>query len=317
MPLWTLAPIIIAAVILTLFIFAIICDVIAFGKRCDKNPKLKYFSAQDFNLTAREIQTGRLKGFAYSAENCERQNEIIIFLHGMGPGHIAHATEIAYFCKLGYTVLAMDSLGCNLSSGKSIKGMYEGVNSAVQTYDFAKRNYPDCKIYFVGHSWGGYSALCASALRKVEKVVAISAPVTPVKTVYGAAKKIIGKPFAAILCPFWYLINFFKFGAKGNANSVKAIAKSGAQTLLVHGDIDEVVPAFNAAYYGGNGENVSKLLVEGRAHNPYNTPAAERELARLLALLRAGKTVDDINFSAATEEDAEVMQKIAKFLLKK
>ncbi len=306
---------------------AFLCDRVAFGRRYDKNPLLKYFTAEDFGLEAEQISSGKfLNGFIYKNVKAAQNGKVIVFCHGMGPGQIAYTTEIAYFCNIGYTVVAFDVKGCNFSRGRNIKGMYEGVNTAVAAMDFARSRFPEWKIYLVGHSWGGYSALCASAERSVNAVVAISAPETPSKTtMYGAVNFGLPKPLAAVLRPFWWIINLFKYGAKGNANAAKRAVKSGVPTLLVHGGDDNVVNAKNAAYALADGENITKYYAHGKKHNPYNTVAAENKLAELQSgLMRVKKMTEQqkdeffskFDYSAATEEDGEVMNAIAEFLNK-
>lgn len=290
---------------------AYIAERSVFGKRCDKNPNFKYFSAEDFNLSAESVLLPKgLKGFIYRNDNTSQKDKLIIFCHGMGPGQIAYTTEIAYFCNHGFSVLAVDSRGCNFSGGKSLKGMYSGVETVIAAIDYAKTLQFE-KIYLVGHSWGAYSALCASAKRKVDGIVAISAPNTPSKTMQEGAAPYISRPFAAILRPFWYIISFLKYGAKGNSNAAKCAKINGTPTLLIHGDKDKVVTPCKAAFYKAEGKNITKLLVQGKAHNPYNTENAEKLLAELMQ-----RKVDasQFDFKAATEEDEEVMQKILNFI---
>lgn len=296
--------------------FAFLTERFVFGKRCDKNPKLKYFSAEDFNLSAEPVFLPKgLKGFLYGKGDIPHNGKLIIFCHGMGPGHIAYTTEIAYFCNKSYNVLAVDSTGCGFSDGKKIKGMYEGVKTAISAIDYAKSLKFE-KIYLVGHSWGAYSALCASKRRKVDKVVAISAPNTPSKTMQEGAAPIISRPLAAIERPFWWLVNLFKYGAKGNSNAAKCAEKNDTPTLLIHGDIDRVVTPKKAVFFRADGENITKLLEKGKAHNPYNTANAEKLLAELSAKLKKNDIADisTFDFKGATEEDEEVMKRILNFL---
>ena len=297
------------------FTFAILTEHLVFGKRCDKNPLVKYFTAEDFCLSAEPVslQNG-LNGFIYKKDGILHNGKLIIFCHGMGPGHIAYTTEIAFFCNNGFTVLAVDSRGCNFSEGKNLKGMYSGVQTVIAAIDFAKTLHYN-KVFLVGHSWGAYSALCASAKRKVDGVVAISAPATPAMTICDGAAPIISKPLAYMLRPFLWLVNLFKFGAKGNSNAAKAAEINGVPSLLIHGDNDRIVRLKNSAFAKAEGKNVTKLLAKGKAHNPYNTADAEKLLAELTNGLKScTKDFSSFDFTAATQEDGDVMRTICDFI---
>ncbi|MCH5148701.1 MAG: alpha/beta fold hydrolase [Clostridiales bacterium] len=318
----------IVGVALILTAFAAFVYNAVFGSRRDKNPLLKYFTYEDFSLKVDEVaiprKKGALKGYIYYPAT-EKNGKLIVFCHGMGPGQIAYTTEIAYFCNKGFTVLALDSTGCNLSEGKRTVGMYEGVRTAVAAIDFARSDsrLSDMPVYLVGHSWGGFSALCASAERKVNAVVAMSAPESLVKIMYKNASAQMPKFIAAILCPFLAVVDFFKFGNKANLNAPKLADKSGTPVLHVHGDNDPLVPLKSSAYFNSKGENAQKLLVEGRAHNPYNSLDAQKKMSELFAKLSKARKMSEeerdeyfnnFDFAAATEEDLEVMSKIEQFL---
>lgn len=318
---WLIAIIAVSALLVLLFALAGMTYGVAFGVRYNKIKLIKYFTNEEFGLNFKEIELE--KGLRGGENTSEIVNgKTVVFVHGMGPGHAAYMTEIAYFCNLGYRVIAVDSRGCALSAGKNIGGMYEGVKTAVAAIDYARKNF-DGELYLVGHSWGGYSALCASAKRKVEKVVAISAPTSPARTLYEGAARIISKPVAAILYPFWAVINFLKFGLNGNLNAAKCALKNNTPTLLVQGDRDEIVTPKKAVFNRKTGANCVKYLAKGKGHNPYNTVAAEKKLKELQSgLSRARKMTEserasffeNFDYAAATEEDAEVMQEINLFL---
>lgn len=313
------------ALIFLLFALALLAYKIAFGARCDKNPLLKYYDPKNLNTESISVKSGntKLNGFVYTCPAAENNGKVIVFCHGLGAGHAAYTTEIEYFCKNGFTVVALDSAGCDLSEGKTIRGMYSGVKTAKAALRFAKSAFAGSKIYLVGHSWGAYSALCASAERAVDGVVAISAPLTPAKTLYCGARGIISAPLAFVLRPFWRVIDFLKFGFNGNKNSAFLAEKSGIPTLLVHGDNDTIVPFNNSAYAYANGENIEKYLAKGKSHNPYASPAAQALLIELNAKLLSARKMseeerkyfDNFDFAAAVEEDAEVMQKIKDFII--
>ncbi len=319
----------VAALLLILLALAAISYKIAFGARCDKNALLKYFSAEELNISAEPFSVSRkkrtLRGFIYRKEGTKDNGKLIIFCHGMGPGQIAYTTEIAYFCGEGFTVLALDSLGCNLSDGKNIRGMYEGVITAKAAIDFARSDarLKDRKIYLVGHSWGAYSVLVAASERKVDGVVALSSPLTPVKTISYGAVPYIGKPLAAILQPFWYVIDFFRFGKHANKNAAKCAEKSGTKVLLIHSDNDTIVPDKKSAYLYAKGGNIKKYLAVGKNHNPYLSAEAQKLVSELFGKLPAVKKMSEnertayfsgLDYKAASEDDEEVMSEITRFM---
>ncbi len=316
----------VALVCAALLALAALAYRIAFSERCDKNPLLTYFTAEHFGLIVSPVEvkkgTTTLRGGLYKAGAGDVG--LIIFCHGMGAGHAAYMTEVAYFCKRGYTVLAMDNRGCDLSDGNGIKGMYSGAEAAIAAYDFAKSDerLKGMKTVFMGHSWGGYSALCAAAERKADGVVALSAPLSPAATISGGAAGILPKWLACALRPFAAVCDFFIFGVHSNKNAAVCAQKCGTPVLLVHGDGDGVVPFKNSAYAKAEGANITKYLAAGKAHNPYNTQNAEKLLAELSAKLASAKTMDDeqkkffalFDYAAATEEDENVMREINSFI---
>ena len=306
--------------------FALVIVKSPFSKRCDKNPLLKYFTAADFSLTAKPVETTyfknkkktlSLRGYLYTKSGVEKRNKLVIFCHGMGPGQIAYTTEIAALCRDGFDVLALDNQGCNFSDGKKIKGFHKGVEAAEAAIDYADEKLGYEKIYLLGHSWGGYSALCASRSRQVEGVVAISAPDKPSKVLKTGAKGILPAFIVASAYPFMLLF----LGSKNNS-AAECARYANAPVLLIQGDGDKVCPKESAAFYAAAGPNIQKILAEGKGHNPYNTVEAEQELSKLskkLAEAQKTKRADraffkNFDFSAATQEDEGIMQSILNFL---
>lgn len=299
----------------------------AFGARCDKNPLLTYFTAEHFGLefSPVEVVSGKipLRGGVYRKGEGENRG-LVIFCHGMGAGHAAYMTEIDYFCGRGYAVLALDNRGCDLSGGKNLKGFYAGVDAAKAAYDFAKgdKELKNSKTYFIGHSWGGYSALCAACERKVDGVVALSAPDTPVGALYCGAAAVLPKWLAAAMKPFIGLICLANYGGKGNESAAKCAGKCNAPVLLIHGDSDTTVPVKRSAYAKAEGENITKTLAQNKAHNPYNTVEAQKLMIELTQNLAAARKMNGeqlgyfarFDYAAATREDSAVMDGISAFL---
>lgn len=311
-------------IVATLFTMAYFINKSVFGSRHDKNPLLKYYTAEDFELSARQVdiccvKNKYIRGIIYKKEDMPTKKELIIFCHGMGPGHIAYTTEIAYLCNLGYTVLAPDYYGSGLSDGKNLKSNLSALNAIIASIYYADTNLNFDKIYLVGHSWGAYSALCAAhKTGMVDGVVAISAPDKSEKIMYGTLCKRMPKFFVDLLYPFLCI-------ACGGESAGKAAEQINPKIpiLLIHGEKDPLVLLQISAFSAANGEHITKYLAKDKRHNPYNTVAAEKKLSELLNGLskyKKGEVGEDFfktfDFAAATEEDSEVMEQISNFLLK-
>lgn len=308
-------------------VLAKIIDHAIFGSRQDKNPQYKYFTPEDFNLTVEHMSV-RLHGVELAAnlytvkpaEECER---VVIFQHGFGAGTSSYMTEIAHFARQGFAVVAADAYGCNDSAGKQIKGFYAGAEAVIAAYTAVNcdERLKNKKIILVGHSWGAYSVLAASRSVKADGVVALSGFNAPAQCVCDQLKNLLksAKFFAPFLHGWFWLYNFFKFGAKGNLTAAKAVKRSGVKALLIHGGKDRTVPLKHSAASKAGGDNVTAVILPDKKHNPYNTVAAEAKLAELGKESFAGEEEEKAYFAsfdwaAATEEDTEVMRKTDEFI---
>ncbi len=324
LPAWGVALIVIAAVlvfaILVIVILGIIAHHVAFGHRYDRDPMVTYLSAEDTGLKAEPIvvpsKPQSLRGYIYTAGEDTHPEKVIVFCHGLGPGHCAYMTEISYFCRLGYTVVAMDYCGCGETPGKKARGFYSGVIAAKDTVQYVRSDarFSKRRVFLVGHSWGAYSAICARG----DGAVAISAPNSP-SIVSVIAAQYMPKFLAACLKPVLCVIDLFTFGPKGITKCGKAARRGGIPMLLIQGELDKVVPLKASAYTAVPDIRAEKCLAAGKYHNPYNTCAAEaklNELSKGEALKGDARKefMESFDFMAAVEEDPAVMQKMADFL---
>lgn len=322
---------ILIGLIIIFFISALLIYVKVFNKRIDPCPLIKYFNPDDFSMNTELIEITNendkyiLRGYIYNKE--KKDEGIVVFCHGLCAGQIEYTTEINYFCNLGFIVIALDNVGCNYSDGKNIRGMYCGIESVISAVNYIKKNkkFNGMKIHIIGHSLGGYSALCASSIIDCDTVVSINSPLTPSSSLYCGVSAYINKYFTYILQPFWYMIDFLNFGIKGNMNSSKCAMKSRAKKLLIiHGEFDKNVPLKYSAY-GNLSENmkIKKFLAKNKCHKPYVSIMAQmylNEFQRTVSQsLKNGVEIDDdffesFDFEAASEEDEDVMKVISNFL---
>lgn len=308
---------------------------VGFGKRCEGNPLLRYFTAADFEgLKAEPVEFQNnhketLRGYFYSDETRTDYRALLIFAHGMGGGHLSYTTEIDFFAKRGYLVLAYDQTGTMASDGKLLRGMGQGFHDLLCAIQFAKENEKskNLPILLAGHSWGGYSVCRALYFHpQVRGVLAFSAPESEPDLLLAQAKAQTGKSFS-VLKPFLRFWNRLQFGPAAAMTTSEILAESDVPVLLLHGENDPVVPPENAAACSPllqNKKNIQAKLYPGKQHNVYSAPEAEAYITEVLqkfGVLSGNKDNDALKAYAETldfrkmcKEDSAVMDSAAAFL---
>lgn len=131
-----------------------------FLKRFDRDENIPYYSAEDFPgliCERGEFQNSyniTIKYFTYSYEN-PKEDKLILFCPGMGPGHSAYLAEIETLCKAGYKVLTLDYTGCGESGGSTMPSVNAPTRDATELLNLLNPH----SVIPVGHSLGGYTAL--------------------------------------------------------------------------------------------------------------------------------------------------------------
>ena len=331
---WILIIFIILVLILLAFSKVILNSI--FGKRCEGNPNLKYFTVDDFEeLEAKEIEFKSnknqiLRGYIYTNKNIEEYKCLIVFVHGMGAGHLSYTTEINTFTKNGYKVLAYDNTGTCMSEGKSLNGFYQAVYDLDSCLKFVENDDELSKydVNLVGHSWGAYTVCnVLDYNHKIKKVVAISGPNSFTKLM----ESFLGV-FGKLLKPFISFWTFIKFGFNG-LKSIDTILKNvDTEVLILHGDIDKTVKLECSIAKNINKkckkDNMNVIIYKDKYHNVYQTRESEKYLNNVFDKIGKlpkeykGKELDDkqkelyssIDYKLITEEDSEVMKDILNFL---
>lgn len=333
-------------IIYTLIIIFIILLVIsklilnlAFGKRCEGNSKLKYFTAEDFDgLSAKPVEfksnKGQiLRGNIYTYKHIKEYEGLIIFVHGMGGGHLSYTTEINTLARAGFVVMGYDNTGTCSSEGKSLKGFFQSVIDLSHALKFVEGNKDLNKysIELVGHSWGAYTVCQVLQFKpNVKAVVAMSGPNSSAKLICNAMKNETKINFS-FLKPFITTVNFLTFGTKGVKNTVDVLKNTKVPVLLLHGELDATAPLGNSPISNKEiqeKDNIKTIVYEGRFHNVYQTKESEEYLNNTFGSLtelnkkykgkapqsEINKIYDNIDYKKITEEDSDVMNTIIKFL---
>lgn len=312
-----------------------------FRKRCEGNSKLKYFTSNDFeelNANVIEFKSNKgqtLRGNIYTNDNIKEYKGLIIFVHGMGAGHLSYTTEINTFTKVGFMVMAYDNTGTCSSEGENLNGFFQSVIDLNYALNFVKANedlnkYP---IFLVGHSWGAYTVCQVLQFNhNIKAVVSISGVNDSDKLICDLMKNETKINFN-FLKPFLKLINLFTFGKKACKSTVEILKNTDVPVLLLHGEDDKTVTIENSLVYNketlSNKNNIKMIIYKDKLHNVYQTKESETYLNSVfgdIAQLNKkykGKELEDkcdliyknIDYKKITEEDKEVMTTIINFIM--
>ena len=330
----------IAIIFLVLLVFAKLILYVIFGKRCEGNPNLKYFTVEDFEelenekIEFKSNKGQTLKGYIYTNKNVNEYKGVIIFVHGMGAGHLSYTTEINTLAKAGYKVVSYDNTGTCMSEGKSLIGFYQSVIDLKYALEFVKKHKElnTYDISLVGHSWGAYTVCQVLKYKNdVKKVVAFSGPNNFSKLICDLMSG--GKINLRFLSVFFDIINLLTFGRMSLKNTTEILKESNIPALILHGDKDVTCSVKNSLLADknifANNSNIKTILYENKYHNVYQTRESEKYLNEVFANIskltkeskkdkKAKENLNDIynniDYKKITEEDLDVMKTVIDFL---
>jgi pimeloyl-ACP methyl ester carboxylesterase len=298
-----------------------------FLKRFDKDENIPYYSAEDFPgliCERGEFQNSdniTIKYFTYSYEN-PKEDKLILFCPGMGPGHSAYLAEIETLCKAGYKVLTLDYTGCGESGGTTMPSVNAPTKDTTELLNKIKQETKQTtitkeqQIIPIGHSLGGYTALnLINQNPDITKAVIISGFVSISDELMGYVKL---RPLADIVR---------RFEKKQNPDfkdDNKTYIKTTTDKLLwIHSTDD---PMANYKYNAGqvekaNNPNIKLIKTENKKHNPNYTGEALDNMTKWLGEYgsltdpEAKKTFfSDKPIAQMTAQDPEIFTEILNFI---
>ena len=241
-------------------------------RRYDKDGYTPYLSAADFPGLTVDAGTfvnsvgATVAYFRYRYENYDPA-KLVVFCHGLGPGHTAYIAEIEYLCRNGLQVLTLDYTGCDRSGGDGMLSVNRPTRDVLELLDFVK---PTEEMSVVGHSLGGYTAL--NVIRMTDAIrrgVILSG--------FLESRKMLGQFIKN------RLVNALVERAERKtdreiacADNAKYLKTTTDRLLFIASRDDPMVPysiGAGLAQTLGN-DNLSFLTVDGRKHNPNYTPEA-------------------------------------------
>lgn len=243
-----------------------------FLKRFDKDDAIPYLSYKDFpNLTCEENSfinsVGvELKYFVYHYDQYQK-DKVILFCHGIGPGHAAYMREIEYLCSHGYKVLTLDYTGCGASQGETLFSINEPTRDVIELLNLL--NIQE-EIVLIGHSLGGYTALnVINKINFIHKAVIISGFISTKYLVKGFIKlDLLGEPvvkYEQKMVPEY-----------ANINNIEYLKTTTDKLLFIHSKDDPMVnPEYSIDIIRKiDNPNLSFLIENDKKHNPNYTKEA-------------------------------------------
>ncbi len=185
------------------------------------------------------VEGANLSGALFKVE---KPKGLIFFLHGNAGNLLDQENAAKFYTTLGYDFFTVDyrSFGKSTGEMKDEKQFFEDVQT---TYNLIKKSYNEDAITIIGYSVGTASAAMLASTNDAKKLVLI-APYYSLVDMTVRKYKIIPT----------FLLKY-KF------ETYKYIQKVKSPILIIHGDIDSVIP-FEAS------QQLSKLLKTGDEFYP-------------------------------------------------
>lgn len=296
--------------------------------RYDYESYLKYFSSKDFDglkaekISFKSIHGDILKGNIYYYDGYDK-DKLIVFVHGIGPGHLSYMREIEYLCKNNFRVLAYDMTGTGMSDGDTIYGLSEALADLDYALDYvwSSEELKNLEISVIGHSLGAYASLNIAYYKpNIKNIVAISGfeSLSTLANSFGVKND--------------ELLNYEKSVNPGYAISlgIEAIDAYKGNMLIIHSNDDNMVNPIVGINYIKEltaNKNVKYLLVDSKGHNPNYKETAVMYMASTMkdfntkvqtGLIKTEqekiKYFQNVDFYKMTEQDENIFSQIIDIL---
>ena len=288
---------------------------------------MPYYAYTDFKGLKQEAYSfNNSKGieihyFFYYYDNY-KDDKIILFLPGLGPGHASYMAEIETLAKRGYKVLTLDYTGCGESKGPYLGSLNR---STRDTMDLLKHLSLDKPIVVMGHSLGGFTALKVASLREdITKVVVMSPIVTIRPMIYNASKSKFITHFV------------LKYERKvekeyDKIDLPKYLGNTTDDILFIQSVDDPMVPYETSLKVAeeSNNPHIKTIKFENKKHNPNYTLEAVQYMNEVFGAFnrrvmdKAIATDEEriayfknVSIKRLTEQDQNVFNQIEEFISK-
>ena len=295
--------------------------------RYDKEVGVPYYVYTDFKGLNQEAYTFNnskrieIHYFFYYYANY-KDDKIILFLPGLGPGHASYMREIETLAKRGYKVLTLDYTGCGESKGPYLGSLNAPTRDTIDLLNLLNLDKP---IVVMGHSLGGFTALKVASLKKeINKVVVMSPIVTIRPMIYNASKSKFITHFV------------LKYERKvekeyDKIDLPKYLGNTTDDILFIQSVDDPMVPYETSLKVAeeSNNPHIKTIKFENKKHNPNYTLEAVQYMNEVFGAFNR-RVMDkaiatdeerityfkDVSIKRLTEQDQNLFNQIEEFISK-
>ena len=293
--------------------------------RYDKEIGVPYFSHLDFKGLHQETglfnnsQGIEIHYFFYYYPDYKK-DKIILFCHGLGPGHAAYLAEIETLARRGYKVLTLDYRGCGESKGPYLGSLNAPTRDVIDLLEHLKLQE---QIIIMGHSLGGFTALKVAYLKKeITKVVVLSPIITIKPMIYNASK--------SKFITYWVLKYERKVEKEYDRIDLpKYLGNTTDDILFIQSVDDPMVPYETSLKVAEEAHNphITCVKLNQRKHNPNYTEAAVNYMNEVFGAFNR-RVMDkkiasdqeriayfkDVSIAKLTEQDESLFDQIEAFI---
>ena len=199
----------------------------------------------DREVVQYEADGVRLEGYLYRCNGENAKDALVVIAPGFHAGADDYLWQIQSLLDYGWSVFAYDPTGSCNSGGESYVGFPQQIIDMEATLGYleSKHRFGYEKIALLGHSRGGYAAVCALETDyKIDAVITVSGVNSAMEGIMGHASAYVG-PVAYGNYGFLWLYQVMLFGTDTvNATAEEAISGSDVPVLVVHGAQDDQFP---------------------------------------------------------------------------
>lgn len=295
--------------------------------RFNKQKGIPYYSYSDFKGFHMEsfFFTNSLgieiKYFFYYYDNYKK-DKIVLFCHGIGPGHTAYLKEIEEMAKRGYKVLTLDYEGCEESKGDNLRSLNAPSRDVIDLINYLSLKE---EIVLMGHSLGGHTVLNVASVRDdIHKVISMS-PFLSIKSL-----------FQTMIKSKFVLSRILRYEKKQEPDFFKIdlvnyLKVTNDNVLFIQSMDDQIIPSRISIEVAETIDNphLSIIKVNNRKHNPNYTLEAVNYMNDVFGkyneLLNQGKmNLDEeridffknVSLPKLVSQDQEMFDKICEFIEK-